>query len=133
MAPLSVHSSAGGTTRAVPTSKAIRASTFRIASLAATPPAATKAVGAPKRARNIFSPQRSRSATTSTTACWNEAQRSRTSCALMGAIFSASSRSAVFNPDKEKSALSLPSIGRGSAKRAGLPSRASFSTSGPPG
>ena len=133
MAPLSVHNSAGGTTRVLPTSKATCCSTLRIASLAATPPAATTAVGVPKRARNILSPHNSRSATTSTTACWNEAHRSHTSCALTGAIFSASSRSAVFNPEREKSALSLPSIGRGSAKRAGLPVSASFSTCGPPG
>ena len=47
MAPLSVHSSAGGTTSAVPVSNAMRCSTLRIASLAATPPAATSAVGLP--------------------------------------------------------------------------------------
>ena len=78
-------------------------------------------------------PARSRSATTSTTACWNDAQRSRTSWSLIGAIFSASSRSAVLRPESEKSAFGLPAIGRGSAKRCGLPLAASFSTCGPPG
>ena len=47
MAPLSVHSSGGGTTSTVPASNAIWCSTLRIASLAATPPAATSAVGLP--------------------------------------------------------------------------------------
>ena len=49
MAPLSVHSSGGGTTSAVPASKASRCSALRIAWLAATPPAATSAVGVPQR------------------------------------------------------------------------------------
>ena len=78
-------------------------------------------------------PARSRSCTTSTTACWNEAQRSATSWSLSGAIFSASSRSAVFSPDSEKSGSARPCIGRGSAKRVALPRTASFSTCGPPG
>ena len=47
IAPLSVQSSAGGTTSLMPPSNATRCSTLRIASLAATPPAATSAVGAP--------------------------------------------------------------------------------------
>ena len=58
----------------------------------ATPPAATKALGLPWRSRNNFRPLRSRSATTSTMLCWNEAQRSRTSSSVRGAIRSASSQ-----------------------------------------
>ena len=46
---------------------------------------------------------------------------------------SASSRSAVFKPDSEKSGSGRPCIGRGSAKRVALPREASFSTCGPPG
>ncbi len=56
------------------------------------------------RSRNMRKPERSRSLTTSTTACWNEAHRSATSWSVSGAIFSASSRNAVFSPDSEKSA-----------------------------
>ena len=69
------------------------------------------------------SPLRSRSLTTSTTACWNDAQRSATSWSVSGAIFSASSRSAVFSPDSEKSASRRPVIGRGSEKRCGIAAR----------
>ena len=47
MAPLSVHRAGGGATSDVPTSKATRCSTLRIAWLAATPPAQTSAVGLP--------------------------------------------------------------------------------------
>src|SRR5262249_13644945 len=47
IAPLSVHNCGGGTTSTVPASKATRCKTLRIASLAATPPAATSAVGLP--------------------------------------------------------------------------------------
>ena len=72
-------------------------------------------------ARNMRKPARSRSSTTSTTACWNEAHRSATSWSDSGAIFSASSRSAVFRPESEKSASLRPCIGRGSAKRVASP------------
>ena len=61
MAPLSVHNSSGGATSTVPASMATRCSTSRIAWLAATPPAATSALGAPKRARKMRKPARSRS------------------------------------------------------------------------
>ena len=56
MAPLSVHRAGGGATSSVPTSKATRCSTLRIAWLAATPPAQTSAVGVPTRARNMRKP-----------------------------------------------------------------------------
>ena len=83
-------------------------------------------------------PPRRRSATTSTTACWNEAHRSATSASVSGAIFSASSRSAVFKPDSEKSqSIRAPVIGRGSAKRDGRVRRTcrlpSSTSAGPPG
>ena len=42
---------------------------------------------------------------------------------VSGAIFSASSRSAVFRPESEKSASVRPCIGRGSAKRVGIAAR----------
>ncbi len=109
IAPLSVHSSGGGTTSTVPNSKASRCRIFRIASLAATPPAATSEEGMPKVSRNMRRPQRRRSATTSTTACWNAAHKSATSSSVSGAIFSASSRSAVFRPESEKSTRSAQS------------------------
>ena len=70
---------------------------------------------------------------TSVTAAWNEAQRSDTSSSDSGATASASSRSAVFSPENEKSASLRCCIGRGSAKRVALPRAASFSTCGPPG
>ena len=47
IAPLSVHKSGGGETRVAPTSNASRLSTLRIAWFAATPPAATSALGVP--------------------------------------------------------------------------------------
>src|SRR5262249_13777903 len=47
MAPLSVHSAAGGATSTVPVSNATWCRTLRIARLAATPPAATSAFGLP--------------------------------------------------------------------------------------
>ena len=95
--------------------------------------AATSALGVPNLSRKIFRPARSRSMTTSQIACWNAAQRSRTSFSLSGAIFSASSRSAVFSPDSEKSASGRPNIGRGSVNRVTSPRTASRSTCGPPG
>ena len=125
MAPLSVHRAGGGMTSTVPASLATLPSAVRIAALAATPPAATSAAGCPKRSRNIARPRMSRSVTTSTTLRWNAAQRSRTSPSASGAIFSASSRSAVLSPESEKSACLRPSIGRGSVKRSALPARAS--------
>ena len=65
--------------------------------------------------------------TTSTTACWNEAHRSATSWSDSGAIFSASSRSAVFKPGQRE--IRPPCgrcIGRGSAKRVASPRAASL-------
>ena len=70
---LSVHSAGGGTTSGTWSCRATSSSASRIAWLAATPPAATSAVGAPKRSRNSRRPWRSRSVTISTTASWNEA------------------------------------------------------------
>ena len=56
-----------------------RQSARRIDWLTATPPATTSAVGPPNFSRNTRKPARNRSVTTSTTACWNAAQRSATS------------------------------------------------------
>ncbi len=69
----------------------------------------------------------------SATASWNEAHRSLTSWSLKGATLSASRRSAVFNPDSEKSGSGRPTIGRGRKKRLASPRAASSSTAGPPG
>ena len=66
-------------------------------------------------------PVRSRSMTTSTTACWNEAQRSATSWSESGAILSASSRSAVLRPESEKSALGASEHRPRQRKARGLP------------
>ncbi len=57
----------------------------------------------------------------STTALWNEAQRSATSFSDSGAIFSASIRTAVLRPESEKSGSGRPVSGRGKLKRAGSP------------
>ena len=117
MAPLSVHSAGGGATRRHRSSKsdAMQGVADRLIG--------RDAAGANQRGRRAEPlaehPQAVRAAgrvTTSTTACWNEAQRSATSWSLSGAIFSASSRSAVLSPDSEKSASCRPAIGRGSAK-----------------
>ena len=134
IAPLSVQSFCGGATSGRPASTQKRVSASRSAALAATPPATTTARGeAPMRRRNSFSPMRMRSSTTSTTAAWNEAQRSATSRGRRGATDSAASRTAVFRPDSEKSAFGRPTSGRGSANRSGSPSSAAASTAGPPG
>ena len=61
-----------------------------------------------------------RSSTTSTTAAWNEAQRSATSRGRKGATDSAASRTAVLSPESEKSAFGRPMSGRGNAKRVGI-------------
>ncbi len=58
--------------------------------------------------------------------------RPRRSC-VSGAMCSASRRSAVLRPESEKFGSARPSIGRGRAKRSGLPFAASRSTCGPPG
>ena len=133
MAGLAVQSSGGGTTSLTPASPASRASARRIAPLLATPPAATSVRGRPATASKARSPARVRSTTTSTTAAWNDAHRSATTVGVSGPARSASRRTAVFRPDKEKSAAARPSMGRGSAKRVGSPLTAWASTRGPPG
>ena len=57
----------------------------------------------------------------------------RRRCAVSGAIRSASRRTAVLRPEREKSAPARPCIGRGKAKRSGSPARPRVSTCGPPG
>jgi len=68
MAPLSVHSAGGGMISVVSALAAISCSAPRIAWLAATPPAATSARGAPNCSRNSFKPTLNRSAVDSSTA-----------------------------------------------------------------
>ena len=74
-----------------------------------------------------------RSSITSTTAAWNEAQRSATSRWFSGAIDWAVRRVAVFSPESEKSALGRPNIGRGRANRWGSPPLGGGFEGGPAG
>ncbi len=64
-----------------------------------------------------------RLATTSVTAAWNDAQRSATSWSDSGAAASAARRTAVFRPEKEKSAPGRSISGRGRSKRARVAAR----------
>ncbi|CEG10126.1 hypothetical protein BN961_03561 [Afipia felis] len=68
IAPLSVQSCGGGTIMVIWSLAAISCSALRIATLAATPPAATSARGAPNCSRNNLRPERIRSAVDSSTA-----------------------------------------------------------------
>ena len=71
------------------------------------PRPAPSAAAARRRSRRKAARQRSTS--TSTAAAWNEAQRSATSVLVSGAMRSASSRTAVLRPEKEKSGFCRPS------------------------
>ncbi len=76
-----------------------------------------------------------RSASTSATVVWNEAQRSAMSWSPTGpgGRPSIAMRTRVFSPEKEKSQPGRPFIGCGRSNRAGSPDCAAFSTAGPPG
>ncbi len=132
---LSVHSRSGGATKRKPDRAHIRPSIPRMAPLAATPPATTRAGSGTSgnSCRNRTSAREMRSSRVATMAAWKDAQMSSTSAWPRGAIASAACRTAVLRPEKEKSSRSSPFSGRGKANRAGSPADAARSTAGPPG
>ena len=81
IAALSVHSAKGGATNSKPSAAAAAASPARRLRLAATPPATaitrSASPGCASLSRTIA--RRVLAASTSRTACWNDAQRSATS------------------------------------------------------
>ena len=95
---------------------------LRIAWLAATPPARDQRGRRADSARGTASCRRAAGRRPRRRPPAGTTRRGRaTSWSLIGAIFSASSRSAVFSPESEKSASARPAIGRGSAKRSASP------------